>query len=219
MGAVAPGTPLRRRHPASPAGALCAHHHAFRSFLFSPAAGPLGAGKSGCGPARPWRGGTHRPLFGSDPAPRARQFNIEFRVADATANPYLALAVLVQAGLDGIRRGLEIDTAGRPLPTSLMDALGYSRRVEAAAEWLGAELLSAIYFSRERKPRGCATWTKVRSAAAMRKLTEQPMKEPVNRHRAIPSAAKSRSSRPTPPCCSWTCRSTTAPGMAANTHT
>ena len=35
---------------------------------------------------------------------------LEFRVADATASPYLALAVLIQAGLDGVRRKREIET-------------------------------------------------------------------------------------------------------------
>jgi glutamine synthetase len=83
------------------------------------------------------------PLFGSDPARRAREFNIEFRVADATANPYLALAALIQAGLDGVRRGWRIDaTEAPPLPTSLMDALSLLEATDAATEWLGAELLS-----------------------------------------------------------------------------
>lgn len=34
----------------------------------------------------------------------ARQFNLEFRAADATANPWIALGALVRAGLEGIRR-------------------------------------------------------------------------------------------------------------------
>jgi glutamine synthetase len=42
-------------------------------------------------------------IGGRDPA---GQYNIEFRAADATANPYLALAALVRAGLEGIRAGL-----------------------------------------------------------------------------------------------------------------
>ena len=74
------------------------------------------------------------PLFGSDPTQRARQFNVEFRVADATANPYLALAVLVQAGLDGIRHARHIDaTHVQPLPTSLMDALALLEASDAAS--------------------------------------------------------------------------------------
>lgn len=84
------------------------------------------------------------PLAGSDPVERARQFNIEFRVADATASPYLALAVLVQAGLDGVRRRLQIDTKRPPpLPASLGDALRLLEGSEAAADWLGEEFLSA----------------------------------------------------------------------------
>ena len=40
----------------------------------------------------------------SDPA---RAYNIEYRPADATASPHLALAVMVRAGLEGIRNSLE----------------------------------------------------------------------------------------------------------------
>jgi len=84
------------------------------------------------------------PLSGSDPARHARQFNVEFRVADATASPYLALAMLVQAGLDGVRRGLEIETHNPPaLPRSLGEALGLLEASPAAAEWLGTEVHSA----------------------------------------------------------------------------
>ncbi|HUZ84539.1 MAG TPA: glutamine synthetase, partial [Gaiellales bacterium] len=40
------------------------------------------------------------------PAKRGRSTRIELRTPDPTANPYLALACMLQAGLDGIRRGL-----------------------------------------------------------------------------------------------------------------
>jgi glutamine synthetase len=84
------------------------------------------------------------PVAGSDPALRARQFNVEFRVADATASPYLALAVLVQAGLDGIRHQRQIeDENPRPLPTCLTQALQLLEVCEPAAEWLGGDLFSA----------------------------------------------------------------------------
>lgn len=77
-----------------------------------------------------------------DAGARARQFNLEFRVADATASPYLALGLFVQAGLDGIRRALPLPTTrGEPLPESLDAALGLLARSRAASEWLGAELL------------------------------------------------------------------------------
>jgi glutamine synthetase len=46
------------------------------------------------------------PMAGVPGADPARQFNLEFRAADAAACPHLALAVLVLAGLRGIREGL-----------------------------------------------------------------------------------------------------------------
>jgi glutamine synthetase len=42
-------------------------------------------------------------MGGKDPA---RQYNMEFRAADATASPHLSLAVLIRAGLEGIRQKL-----------------------------------------------------------------------------------------------------------------
>ena len=44
------------------------------------------------------------PIYATAEDPAAAQFNVEFRVADAAASPYLALGVLVWAGLDGLRR-------------------------------------------------------------------------------------------------------------------
>ena len=90
------------------------------------------------------------PVTGSDPELRARQFNVEFRVADATASPYLALAMLIQAGLDGIRERRDIDSK-RPqsLPQNLDSALKLLDGSEPAAEWMGDELLSAyVLFKR-----------------------------------------------------------------------
>jgi glutamine synthetase len=79
-----------------------------------------------------------------DPAQRARQFNVEFRVADATANPYLALAVLVQAGLDGIRLRRTPELERPPtLPDSLEAALARLEAADTPADWLGTELLPA----------------------------------------------------------------------------
>ena len=84
------------------------------------------------------------PSAGPDPGRRARQFNVEFRVADATASPYLALAMLVQAGLDGIRQHRDLDThVPQALPDSLDQALNLLEASPAVAEWLGPELLPA----------------------------------------------------------------------------
>jgi glutamine synthetase len=90
------------------------------------------------------------PLSGGDSAQRAAQFNMEYRVADATASPYLALGALIQAGLDGIRlkRSLD-DHIPAPLPSSLSQALDLLEAAEPAAGWLGAALLPAyLHFKR-----------------------------------------------------------------------
>jgi glutamine synthetase len=79
-----------------------------------------------------------------DPALRAQQFNLEYRVADATASPYLALAILVQAGLEGVRARRELEQLiPQPLPSSLSDALSALARSEMATEALGSQLLRA----------------------------------------------------------------------------
>jgi glutamine synthetase len=84
------------------------------------------------------------------------QFNVEYRVADATACPYLALGALVHAGVDGIERQLSLPqpleksfasmseserhAAGmRPLPRTLGEAIGLLRRTPVAREWFGPE--------------------------------------------------------------------------------
>jgi glutamine synthetase len=82
------------------------------------------------------------PLAG-DAARRAAQCNLEFRVADATASPYLALAMLVQAGLDGVRRGLDVSAPVQDLPRNLGDALDRYAASSAVAQWLGPELHDA----------------------------------------------------------------------------
>ncbi|WP_432817210.1 glutamine synthetase family protein [Sulfitobacter sp. JB4-11] len=47
------------------------------------------------------------PVTARDPASIARQFNIEYRAADAAASPYLALAAILHAGTQGIEDALK----------------------------------------------------------------------------------------------------------------
>ena len=101
------------------------------------------------------------PGIASDPERRRRSFNIEYRPIDAAASPYLALGMLVRAGLDGIRRGLplpepvgkdpseltpeEARAAGvTPLPTSLGAALDALEADEAARSWMSPNLLATF---------------------------------------------------------------------------
>lgn len=82
------------------------------------------------------------PVFAAASAEEtARQFNVEFRVCDASASPYLALGAVIFAGADGIRRALPLPAAGAPppaLPRSLDQALDLLAASATAAQWLGA---------------------------------------------------------------------------------
>ena len=94
-------------------------------------------------------------LPGSD---AARQFNVEFRAADAAASPYLALGAVVHAGVAGIRGNLtlpeprevprmseaEREAAGiRHLPHSLGEALDILEATPEARDWFGPAYLEA----------------------------------------------------------------------------
>jgi glutamine synthetase len=70
------------------------------------------------------------------------QFNLEFRFPDAAACPHLLLALLMRAGLQGIRDGTGLPTdPGDALPESLEGALSALNVNQAARSWLPAELL------------------------------------------------------------------------------
>jgi glutamine synthetase len=82
-------------------------------------------------------------------APDARR--VKFCCADPTANPYLALAAVIMAGLDGIRRRSEPPVDGSPalaarFPASLeeaLDALGADRSFLTGAGVFSDELIDA----------------------------------------------------------------------------
>jgi glutamine synthetase len=90
----------------------------------------------------------------------ASQFNVEFRVSDATASPYMALGAIVHAGVDGIRKRMTLrappsksfwdmtDDERRalgltPLPGSLERALDLLKANQTVSGWLGPEFLDA----------------------------------------------------------------------------
>jgi glutamine synthetase len=88
----------------------------------------------------------------------ARQFNVEFRPADGAASPYLVLGAIINAGVDGMRHGLELPeprdvsrmseaerkAAGiRHLPRSLTEALDHLEATHEAKEWFGPVYLEA----------------------------------------------------------------------------
>ena len=86
---------------------------------------------------------------------------IEYRAMDSAANPYLAFAVLLAAGLKGIEEGYELpaeaeDTVWelspqerkamgyKPLPTSLNHALSLMEESELVAETLGEQVFQHV---------------------------------------------------------------------------
>ena len=98
-----------------------------------------------------------------DPLEKERQFNIEYRAADASACPHLALAAIVHAGVQGIEDGL---TAPKPseedlsllsadelgnrgfvrLPETLEDALERMRNNPILPKWFPDNFLP-VYLS------------------------------------------------------------------------
>jgi glutamine synthetase len=100
------------------------------------------------------------PLLSLDGAEAAGQMRLEYRGADAAANPHLALAAILKAGLEGVRRGLpapailDRDPADLSpeesrrfgvgaLPSSLEEALAALEGDQRAASWLPPMLLEA----------------------------------------------------------------------------
>jgi glutamine synthetase len=103
------------------------------------------------------------PVFAaSDAADIARMFNIEFRVSDAAASPYLALGAVIFAGADGLRRKLTLppsaDSAD-PLPHSLARALDTMAASEAVAGWCGPVFQEAYLRHKRSEVQHVAEWT------------------------------------------------------------
>src|SRR5262249_46709744 len=95
-----------------------------------------------------------------------RQFNFEFRAADAAANPHLVLATLVRAGLQGVRERLTAPEPTRedlsllsertlserglvPLPKSLERALEFLQADPVVGSWFADGFLP-IYLAHKR---------------------------------------------------------------------
>ena len=47
---------------------------------------------------------------------------IEYRIPDATANPYLALSAILLAGIDGVKKRFKVDKREK-LPTNVYEAI------------------------------------------------------------------------------------------------
>ncbi|MDX2318805.1 MAG: glutamine synthetase family protein [Hyphomicrobiaceae bacterium] len=84
------------------------------------------------------------PVFeASDEKERAARFNLEFRVCDAAASPYMALGALIFAGADGLARKLDLPDCAPPLPHSLSEALDTMEASDAVKSWFGPTFFDA----------------------------------------------------------------------------
>lgn len=105
----------------------------------------------------------------------ARQLRLEYRGADAAANPYLALGAIVRAGLDGVRSELpappvldrdpaQLDAAEATrygvgaLPECLKDSLQALAEDETARAWLAPLLYEAYVGVKRAELAATADW-------------------------------------------------------------
>jgi glutamine synthetase len=97
---------------------------------------------------------------------KGQSTRIELRTIDSAANPYLAFAVLLGAGMKGIEEGYELPAEAEddvwslnererkslgidPLPKSLHDAIGILENSELLAETLGEHVFD--FFLRNKR--------------------------------------------------------------------
>jgi glutamine synthetase len=108
-------------------------------------------------PTRVCWGHDHRMTLVRVPKERGSSTRLELRLGDGTANPYLAYAAALAAGLDGIRRELELpepvegmiydlpeDALGDSLPTTFAEALQALKEDQLMIDAIGARLVETF---------------------------------------------------------------------------
>lgn len=121
----------------------------------------------------------------ADAAGRHPDASLEYRASDGTANAYLALAALIGAGLDGLKRKkTPVNIAKNPellgskerkrlglrlLPQSLPDALK-AFDAKTASSWLGAELVEAYLSCRREDMRQFCSISDADAAALLQRF-------------------------------------------------
>ncbi|CAB3394636.1 glutamine synthetase family protein [Kyrpidia spormannii] len=106
------------------------------------------------------------------PPDRGRSTRIEIRIGDGTANPYLAYAAVLWAGLEGIRQKmyppkpisgliseLPKEEQGPPVPSNLDDALEALEQDAELTERLGEELIRTFLTVKKAEFRRYQQWT------------------------------------------------------------
>ena len=120
------------------------------------------------------------PLYKPKKAAAAR---IEYRAPDPSANPYLAFAVLIAAGLDGIEKKMELmpeaednvwDLSDRErqvmgihaLPASLADAVRAMKSSDLVASTLGEQVFDYVIRNKRKE------WTEYRQQITRQELEQ-----------------------------------------------
>ena len=120
------------------------------------------------------------PLYKPKKAAAAR---IEYRAPDPSANPYLAFAVLISAGLDGIEQKMELMPEAednvwdlsdrerqvmgiRALPASLADAVRAMKRSDLVASTLGEQVFDYVIRNKRKE------WTEYRQQITRQELEQ-----------------------------------------------
>jgi len=120
------------------------------------------------------------PLYKPKKSASAR---IEYRALDPSANPYLAFAVMIAAGLDGIEKKLELmpeaednvwDLSDRErqvmgilaLPASLSDAVREMKKSELVASTLGEQVFDYVIRNKRKE------WTEYRQQITRQELEQ-----------------------------------------------
>lgn len=120
-----------------------------------------------------WSSRNRSPLI-RVPAPRGNRTRIELRSPDPSANPYLALACLLMAGLDGIKNNMkapdsveknifDMSTEEREslgiesLPTSLEDAVKHMKNSDIVKKALGPHIFDNYIKAKEVEIEGYRT--------------------------------------------------------------
>ncbi|MGN6867574.1 MAG: glutamine synthetase family protein [Solirubrobacteraceae bacterium] len=94
------------------------------------------------------------------PKERGAATRMEIRLGDGTANPYLAYAAALAAGLDGIERELSLpeETEGRALPLSFDEALAALKADPVIISAMGEELVDTFELLKTAELERFRTW-------------------------------------------------------------
>jgi glutamine synthetase len=101
------------------------------------------------------------PVFAAAASDVARQFNVEFRVCDGAASPYLSLGAVIFAGADGLKRKLALPASSdtpEQLPHSLASALDNMAINTAVQDWFGPVFLDAYLRHKRSEVQHVAEW-------------------------------------------------------------